>query len=141
MNKAGQRWLTLALWVIFALMTLIPIGWMFLVSVKRRADLFGKPSFLVDFSRITWDNYVTVISNPAFQKYMINSLIVSTSNAALVCVLGLQRESRQIRMDDRLIARELVDVYEPRADVIAASKVKANWCNRCLHPSKVIGSS
>lgn len=89
MNKAGQRWLTLALWVIFSLMTLIPIWWMFLVSVKRRADLFGKPSFLVDFSRITWDNYVTVISNPAFQKYMINSLIVSTSNAALVCVLGL----------------------------------------------------
>lgn len=89
MNKAGQRWLTLALWVIFSLMTLIPIWWMFLVSVKRRADLFGKPSFLVDFSRITWDNYATVISNPAFQKYMINSLIVSTSNAALVCVLGL----------------------------------------------------
>ncbi len=89
MNKSGQRWSTLAFWVISSLITLIPIWWMFLVSVKRRSDLFGAPSFLLDFSRITWDNYASVIANPAFQRYMVNSLIVATSNALLVCTLGL----------------------------------------------------
>jgi multiple sugar transport system permease protein len=70
-------------------MTLIPIWWMFLVSVKRRVDLFGAPSFLLDFDRITWDNYLSVISNPSFQKYMVNSLLVASSNAVLVTILGL----------------------------------------------------
>jgi ABC-type glycerol-3-phosphate transport system permease component len=90
MNKLfNSRWTTLFIWVLLSLVTLIPIWWMFLVSVKRRVDLFAAPSFLLDFSRITWDNYATVISNPTFQKYMLNSLIIATSNAILVSVLGL----------------------------------------------------
>ncbi|WP_210530160.1 carbohydrate ABC transporter permease [Rubellimicrobium arenae] len=89
MTRAGSKWITFALWVLFSLMTLVPIWWMFLVSVKQRADLFGKPSFLLNIGRMTWDNYAIVITNPAFQKYMLNSLIVSTANAALVCALGL----------------------------------------------------
>jgi ABC-type glycerol-3-phosphate transport system permease component len=90
MNKLFKSgWTTFFIWVLFSLMTLIPIWWMFLVSVKRRVDLFGTPSFLLDFDRITWDNYATVISNPTFQKYMFNSLVVASSNAILVSVLGL----------------------------------------------------
>lgn len=90
MNKLlKSRWTTFFIWGLLSLMTLIPIWWMFLVSVKRRVDLFGAPSFLLDFDRITWDNYLTVISNPTFQKYMVNSLIVASSNAVLVSVLGL----------------------------------------------------
>lgn len=89
MKKSSQRWSTLAFWVIASMITLIPIWWMFLVSVKRRADLFGAPSFLLDFSRITWENYAMVIANPAFRRYMMNSMIISTANALLVCTLGL----------------------------------------------------
>ncbi len=89
MTRPGSRWITLAIWVLLTLLTLLPIWWMFLVSVKQRADLFGRPSFLLNLSRMTWDNYATVIANPAFRKYMMNSLIVSTANAALVCALGL----------------------------------------------------
>lgn len=89
MTRPGQRWTTLAIWILLSLLTLLPIWWMFLVSVKQRADLFGKPSFLLDVSSMTWDNYASVITNPSFQKYMLNSLIVSTANAALVCALGL----------------------------------------------------
>ncbi|TNC72238.1 carbohydrate ABC transporter permease [Rubellimicrobium roseum] len=89
MTRPGQRWTTFAIWILLSLLTLLPIWWMFLVSVKQRADLFGKPSFLLDVSSMTWDNYASVITNPSFQKYMLNSLIVSTANAALVCALGL----------------------------------------------------
>ncbi|MBB4120969.1 carbohydrate ABC transporter permease [Martelella radicis] len=77
------------LWILLSLMTLFPVWWMFLVSVRRRVDLFGAPSFLLDTSRMTWGNYLAVLSNPTFQKYMTNSLIIATSNAVLVSVLGL----------------------------------------------------
>jgi multiple sugar transport system permease protein len=80
---------TVLFWLCMSLLTLIPVWWMFLVSVKRRVDLFGAPSFLLDSSRMTWQNYATVLDNPVFQKYMINSLIIATSNAVLVSILGL----------------------------------------------------
>lgn len=91
MNKdsARRRWASFFIWLLLSLMILIPIWWMFLVSVKKRVDLFGTPSFLLDITRITWDNYAVVLGNPTFQRYMINSLIVSTSNAVLVSTLAL----------------------------------------------------
>lgn len=90
MNKLfNSRWTAFTVWVLLTLLTLVPIYWMFVVSVKRRVDLFGKPSFLIDFDKITWDNYRIVFDNPAFQKYMTNSLIVASSNAILVSLLGL----------------------------------------------------
>lgn len=88
-DTARARWTSFALWLVLSLMILIPIWWMFLVSVKRRVDLFGAPSFLIDLGKITWDNYAVVLSNPTFQRYMLNSFIVSTSNAVLVSVLAL----------------------------------------------------
>jgi multiple sugar transport system permease protein len=88
-DTARARWTSFALWLLLSLMILIPIWWMFLVSVKKRVDLFGTPSFLIDFGKITWDNYAVVLGNPTFQRYMINSFIVSTSNAVLVSVLAL----------------------------------------------------
>ncbi len=85
----GSRWFGFAMWILLSMVTLIPIWWMFVVSVKRRADLFSRPSFLIDFDKITWANYQEVLANPSFQKYMTNSLIVATSNAVLVTTLGL----------------------------------------------------
>ena len=85
----GSRWFGFAIWILLSMVTLIPIWWMFVVSVKRRADLFSRPSFLIDFDKITWANYQEVLANPSFQKYMTNSLIVATSNAVLVTTLGL----------------------------------------------------
>jgi multiple sugar transport system permease protein len=57
------------------------------ISAKSRAELFGRPSFLL--SGVNWDNYLETLSNPTFQKYMINSIVVATSNAALVTTLAL----------------------------------------------------
>lgn len=84
-----SRLLTLLFWLAMSALTLLPVWWMFLVSVRSRADLFGTPSFLLDVSAMTWDNYAAVLANPTFQKYMTNSLIVATSNAVLVSVLAL----------------------------------------------------
>lgn len=84
-----SRLLTVLFWLAMSTLTLLPVWWMFLVSVRSRADLFGNPSFLLDVSTMTWDHYAAVLANPTFQHYMTNSLIVATSNAVLVSVLAL----------------------------------------------------
>jgi ABC-type glycerol-3-phosphate transport system permease component len=77
----------IAFWIAASLVTLFPIYWMFVVSAKSRVELFGKPNFIV--TSIFWANYTDTLANPAFQLYMMNSLIVATSNALLVTALAL----------------------------------------------------
>ncbi|SHO65558.1 multiple sugar transport system permease protein [Pseudoxanthobacter soli DSM 19599] len=79
--------LSIAFWTISSLITLIPIYWMFAVSAKSRVELFGAPSLIIKgfFS----ENYITVLTNPNFQRYMLNSIIVATCNAVLVTTLAV----------------------------------------------------
>ena len=95
---------TLVFWMCMSALTLLPVWWMFLVSVRSRADLFGKPSFLLETSKMTWANYAEVLGNPAFQKYMVNSLIIATSNAVLVSFLALLAAYAMSRF--RLVGRD-----------------------------------
>jgi ABC-type glycerol-3-phosphate transport system permease component len=74
-------------WIGASLVTLFPIYWMFVISAKSRADLFGIPSFLL--TSFYTDNYISTLTNTAFQGYMINSIVVATSNSLLVTVLAL----------------------------------------------------
>jgi ABC-type glycerol-3-phosphate transport system permease component len=74
-------------WIIASLITLLPIYWMFVVSAKSRVQLFGSPSFLI--SSFFTENYTGTLSDPAFQRYMINSIVIATSNALLVTTLAL----------------------------------------------------
>lgn len=83
----SRRALSFLFWCGASVITLFPIYWMFVISAKSRADLFGRPSFLL--TDIYWNNYIETLSNPTFQKYMINSIIVATSNSILVTTLAL----------------------------------------------------
>ncbi len=74
-------------WCFVTVLTLFPIYWMFLISSKTRVELFSIPSLIPN--SIYWGNYVEVLTDRAFQSYMTNSLIVATSNAALVTILAL----------------------------------------------------
>ncbi|MDB5524288.1 MAG: sugar transporter [Rhizobium sp.] len=78
--------LYLLLWLFLSLLTLFPIYWLFVISVKPAVDLFTTPSLFLD--AIYWKNYVKVIGDPTLRGYMINSMIISTSNALLVTVLA-----------------------------------------------------
>jgi multiple sugar transport system permease protein len=69
------------------LIVLTPIYWMFIVSARSRVELFGEPSFLQ--TSFYAENYTRSILNPTFQRYMLNSVIVATSNAVLVSFLAL----------------------------------------------------
>jgi multiple sugar transport system permease protein len=85
--RRQRPWLSILFWVVASLVTLFPIYWMFVVSAKSRVELFGKPTFIIRtfFS----ENYTNTLTNPAFQGYMLNSILVATANALLVTVLGL----------------------------------------------------
>jgi multiple sugar transport system permease protein len=85
--RRQRPWLSILFWAVASLVTLFPIYWMFVVSAKSRVELFGKPTFIIRsfFS----ENYTNTLTNPSFQGYMFNSIVVATSNALLVTVLGL----------------------------------------------------
>jgi multiple sugar transport system permease protein len=75
------------LWLSVSLVTLFPIYWMFVVSAKSRVELFGRPNFII--RSFFTENYISTLTNPTFQKYMINSLIVASANSLLVTALAL----------------------------------------------------
>ena len=79
--------LTYGIWIVMTFVTLLPIWWMFVVSWRSRVELFSRPSFGI--ANFFTANYTNVITDSAFQRYMVNSLVVSTSNAILVIVLAL----------------------------------------------------
>jgi len=85
--QAPRRWTQLVFWTAASLVTLFPIYWMFIVSAKSRVELFGAPNFLI--RTFFWENYTATLSNPAFQRYMINSIVIATANALLVTALAL----------------------------------------------------
>lgn len=83
LNLAG----TYLVWVVATLIVITPIYWMFVVSARSRVELFGEPSFVQ--TSFYAENYTKVIFNSTFQRYMLNSIIVATANAALVSFLAL----------------------------------------------------
>ncbi|KQT47379.1 sugar ABC transporter [Aureimonas sp. Leaf454] len=78
--------LSIVCWTLLSLATLFPIYWLFVISVKPAVDLFTTPSVFLD--TIYWKNYVNVLNNPTLQRYMINSIIISSGNAVLVTLLA-----------------------------------------------------
>ena len=87
MVRERRSYLALGAWVALTVITLFPIYWMFVVSGKSRVELFGRPSFLI--TSFFTENYTNVLNDAAFRGYMINSMIVATSNAVLVTILAL----------------------------------------------------
>ena len=71
--------LTYGFWVFMTLLTLIPIWWMFVVSMRSRVELFSRPNLAI--SKFFVENYTNVLTDSTFQRYMTNSIVVSTCNA------------------------------------------------------------
>jgi glycerol transport system permease protein len=75
------------LWIVVAVLILLPIYWMFVVSARSRVELFGAPTFIQ--TTFFAENYTKPLSDPTFQRYLANSLIVASCNALLVTVLAI----------------------------------------------------
>ena len=69
------------------LITIVPIYWMFVISARSRVELFSRPNFFI--TSFFEQNYLEPLTDPTFQRYLINSLVIATSNALLVAVLAV----------------------------------------------------
>ncbi|MBN9021542.1 MAG: carbohydrate ABC transporter permease [Rhizobiales bacterium] len=85
--RKPRRLVSFLFWCGASFVTLFPIYWMFVISAKSRADLFGRPSLVID--SVNWANYAATLSDPVFQHYMLNSIIVATCNSLLVTTMAL----------------------------------------------------
>ena len=89
-RKYWYKFFTTLLWSFLTIMTIIPIYWMFLVSTKKPVDLFAKPNLFPTFIKdIYWKNYTKPFIDGVYGEYLLNSIIIATSNALLVTVLAL----------------------------------------------------
>ncbi len=84
--RAQSPIVAVLLWVLLSVLTLFPIYWLFVISVKPAVELFTTPSLFLD--TMYWKNYVSVLGNETLRGYMLNSIIISTGNATLVTVLA-----------------------------------------------------
>lgn len=84
--RRNSPWLSVLLWTCLSFVTLFPIYWLFVISVKPAVDLFSTPDVLV--RNFFWGNYQQVIQSETLRGYMLNSLLISSGNAILVTVLG-----------------------------------------------------
>ncbi|HIY25224.1 MAG TPA: carbohydrate ABC transporter permease [Candidatus Brachybacterium merdigallinarum] len=76
------RWVLLAIGVVLALLTVFPLVWMVMGSVKTPEEV-NSPSLIP--STLTFENYVYVFSQVPFARYLFNSFFIS----AAVTVLAL----------------------------------------------------
>jgi len=75
------------LWTTIIVVTIIPIYWMIVVSARSRVELFDAPTLLI--KSFYAPNYLKPLTDPIFQRYLVNSLVIATSNALLVTALAL----------------------------------------------------
>lgn len=85
MNKSSPI-LGLIFWTLVSFLTLFPIYWLFVISVKPAVQLFSTPELIL--SDPYWGNYAQVWGDRLLRSYMVNSIIISTGNAILCTTLG-----------------------------------------------------
>ena len=84
--KRGNPWLSVLFWILVSFLTLFPIYWLFVISVKPAVELFSAPEVILRTAY--WQNYIDVLNDRTLRGYMLNSLIISSCNALLVTTLG-----------------------------------------------------
>ena len=73
-------------WTLVSFLTLFPIYWLFVISVKPAVQVFSTPG--VWLTDPYWGNYTKVWGDRLLRSYMLNSIIISTGNAFLCTTLG-----------------------------------------------------
>ncbi len=84
--KKSPAILSTLFWVFVSLLTLFPIYWLFVISVKPAVQLFSTPEILL--TDPFWGNYAKVLGDRMLRSYMLNSMLISSGNAVLCTTLG-----------------------------------------------------
>jgi ABC-type glycerol-3-phosphate transport system permease component len=95
--KVAQRVGSPAFALALALTTIGPVVWLFFVSMKTQSEHaahpFGPPLTL------RFDNYVSILIDPAFLRFAWNSVIVTSSSVFLILVLSTLAAFALARLD------------------------------------------
>ena len=89
MRRILGKVVTYVLWSLLTVATLLPVYWIVVVSTRSRVELFGRPDFSPTFlQKIHWKNYSKPFLDGPHGDYLLNSIVIATSNAVLVTVLA-----------------------------------------------------
>ncbi len=72
---------------LFVLVSIFPLIWIFKMSIITKSELFQSPPTVLPANPIG-TSYATVFSDPAFQKALINSTIISASTTVICLFFG-----------------------------------------------------
>jgi multiple sugar transport system permease protein len=73
--------------VIFVLASVLPLIWVFKMSIVTKSELYASPPTIVP-NTISTAEYAQIFSDSAFQKALINSTIIASVTTVICLVLG-----------------------------------------------------
>jgi glycerol transport system permease protein len=79
-------WAPLVFWL-YAATLMLPILWMFLMSVRPNEDIVGDFSLVPE--RVTLDNYRSFFSDPTWTDSYLNSVIYTSMNAVMSLIVAI----------------------------------------------------
>jgi len=74
--------------IAIALLTLFPLYWLIITSFKSYIEIYANPPYLYP-PHLTFEYYVDALYKFQGLKYLINSSIVATTNAAIATIISL----------------------------------------------------
>lgn len=72
---------------IFALSIIIPVGWVFLSSIKQNSEFYSNPWNLP--AGIHWQNFVEAWTEAKMGSYLLNSIIVTATALSLLLIIAV----------------------------------------------------
>lgn len=91
--KWSRLWInfgTYVFWILSSIITLFPIYWIITVASRSRVELFPPPNIAPTFlQKVYWKNFINPFVNGQQGDYLLNSIIIATSNALLVVILAV----------------------------------------------------
>ncbi len=69
-------------------LTVVPVVWMVLASLKSRNDLYSRPLRILP-SKLVWNNYHRAFNEVPFVRFFINSFVTTAATTAIKVVLGV----------------------------------------------------
>lgn len=70
------------------ILTVVPVVWMVLASLKSRNDLYSRPLRILP-SKLVWNNYQRAFNEVPFVRFFINSFATTAATTAIKVVLGV----------------------------------------------------
>lgn len=69
-------------------LTVVPLVWMVLASVKSRDDLYSRPLRILP-SKLVWNNYQRAFNEVPFLRFFLNSFVTTAATTVIKVVLGV----------------------------------------------------